>query len=181
MAEFSNHQVLFVLQPELNVIVANWVSDLTDRYVYPDAYELFEDLRQIILYDKSNGLNDTQLLKVKSWLDNTPVKNVVAALTERGGWGKSSRTPPRATPEQIRIIEEAQREVGLDFSRFFENLTTWEADAVIKGCVTVSEVQRQTGDRHFALRDLRAAIRRFLNPNAPPVKGKPNVGPNDSR
>ncbi|HYT46179.1 MAG TPA: hypothetical protein VEP90_27870, partial [Methylomirabilota bacterium] len=83
-------------------------------------------------------------------------------LNDRGGWSKSGRTPPKATSEQVRIIEEAQREVGLDFTRLFGELTTWEADAVIKGCIAVSEVQRQTGDRHFSLRDLRTAVRTYI-------------------
>jgi hypothetical protein len=172
MAEFSKHQVLFSLQPDLNIVVAHWIADLVDRYIYEDAYQLYEDLRQIVLMPDNLGMSDPQLKRVKDWLDNTPVKAIVTALNERGGWGKSSRTPPKATPDQIRIIEEAQREVGLDFTRFFEELTTWEADAVIKGCVAVSEVQRQTGDRHFQLRDLRSAIRLYLTSTVAIPRGK---------
>lgn len=162
MPEFYKHQILFSLQPDLNVVVADWVSDLIEKYIYEDAYALFEDLRQAILSTNTMGLDAVQIGRIRNWLNNTPVKSVVAALVDRGGWGRSSKTPPKATVDQIRIIEEAQREVGLDFSRFFSDFTTWEADAVIKGCVAVSEVQRQTGDRHFALKDLRAAVRNHV-------------------
>ncbi len=162
MSEFSKHPILFSLQPDLNITVAHWLSDLIERYIYDDPFTLYDDLRQVIMRLTSKELPEGQIRRLQDWLDITPIKSVVAALNERGGWGRAYRTPPKATPDQIRIIEEAQREVGLDFTRFFDELTTWEADVVIKGCVAVSEVQRQTGDRHFALRDLRAAIRSHL-------------------
>jgi hypothetical protein len=67
-----------------------------------------------------------------------------------------------ATPEQLRITEEAQGEVGLDFRPFFPELTSWQAAALIKGFLVVSEVQWPTGDRHFSPRDLRRAIREYV-------------------
>lgn len=167
MAEFSNHAVLLPLQPRLNVVVADWVAELTRRYIYDTPEDLYEDLRAVVLRPASLGVDPADVKRIRQWMDDTPVKAVVDALRDRGGWGKNNRTPPKATPEQIRIIEEAQKEVGLDFTRFFAEFTTWEADAVIKGCVAVSEVQRQTGDRHFALRDLRSAIRNHVCPITP--------------
>ena len=167
MPEFSKHQLLFSLQPDLNVLVATWITDLTDRYIYDDAYTLYDDLKQSILRLKAGELPEAEIKRLRDWLDVTPVKSMIVALNERGGWGRAQRMPPKATADQLRIIEEAQREVGLDFTRLFDELTTWEADCIIKGAVTVSEVQRQTGDRHFALRDLRAAIRNHLVDPAP--------------
>lgn len=196
MVEFQNHKILFTLQPDLNIYVAGWVDRLVEQWIYDDAYDLYEDLRKTIIgflagdyrcrvsvyHDDMPGafpssdrviLTEEQVQRLRVWLDNTPIKDIVAALNDRGGWGKGSRTPPKATPEQIRIIEEAQKEVGLDFTRFFSEFTTWEADAVIKGCVTVSEVQRQTGDRHFALKYLRNAIRNYiLNPPPTYIRGR---------
>jgi hypothetical protein len=66
------------------------------------------------------------------------------------------------TAEQLRIIEEAQGEVGLDSRPFLPQLTSWQADVLIKGILVVSEVQRPTGDRHFIPRDLRLAIREYV-------------------
>jgi hypothetical protein len=162
ITEFSKHSVFFDLQPDLNLVVAGWVADLTERYIYECPEEVYEDLRQIILRPQDLDLAAPQVARLRTWLDNTAIKDAVKAINERGGWGKVARTPPKATPQQLTIIEEAQKEVGLDFSRFFADFTTWEADVVIKGCVAVSEVQRQTGDRHFPLRELRAALRNHI-------------------
>jgi hypothetical protein len=176
ITEFSKHSVFFDLQPDLNLVVAGWVADLTERYIYESPEEVYEDLRQIILRPQDLELTEPQLSRLRKWLDNTPIKDAVKAVAERGGWGRLPRTPPKATAQQLTIIEEAQKEVGLDFTRFFAEFTTWEADVVIKGCVAVSEVQRQTGDRHFPLRELRASLRnhiqsqsqRGFNENPPP-------------
>lgn len=165
MTEFSKHPVLLSLEPQLNLTVAYWVNDLTERYIYDDVYTLYDDLRRVIMRLTPDDMPVDQITRLTNWLDVTPIADIIAALRERGGWGRSNKPRPKATPAQLQIIEEAQYKVGLDFTRFFDELTTWEADIIIKGCIVVSEVFRQTGDRHFPLRDLRLSISSYiLNP-----------------
>lgn len=167
MKEFHKHPVFFALQPDLNVVVADWVALLTDRYIYEAPEDLYEDLRVMILQrENKTGLEESDRGRLREWLDVTPVKDVVAAVVERGGWGKNARPPRKATPEQLQIIDEAQKEVGLDFTRFFNEFTSWEADCVIKGIITISETQRQTGDRHFKPKELRQAVRDYIRNRA---------------
>ena len=169
--EFSKHRVLFELQPELNIRVATWVATLLETYYYSDLYDLYEDLRQLILDPSTKAsLGEDKFNKIRYWLDHTPVRDVVGALYERGGWSKNNKVPPKVTPEQLEIIEETQREVGVDFSPVFDQLSSWQGDVICKGLVVVSEVQKQTGNRHFKIRDLRRSIRQYIQDNYEEVK-----------
>jgi hypothetical protein len=72
--------------------------------------------------------------------------------------------PPRATPAQLKILQEAQEERGLnvDFSAFFPFLTRNQADVIIRGLVVLSETIRQSNQRFLHPRDLRLAVRYYL-------------------
>lgn len=100
--------------------------------------------------------------RLAHWFTRVPVRQMVDAIAL-----VQSGEPPRppfkpATPTQLALIREAQRELLLDLEPLFPQLSAWGADCLIKGMVVVSEVTRQTGDRHFHPRELRQAVRVFL-------------------
>lgn len=182
MREFSDHPVFATLHPsDLRSLVAGWVEDLVRGYAhlleYPEQPpdRILDALYVFVREGRSDLtiLPDDQWEIILNWLQGHEREPLLAAIAQKciafnSARQRTERVFKKATPDQLRIIMDAQKEVGLNFSRFFPELTSWEADAVIKGIVAISEVQRITNDRHFALRDLRAAIRNHLQDAAAP-------------
>jgi hypothetical protein len=106
--------------------------------------------------------------ELRAWLTETAEDDLLGMVRSGQQEAGVPREHPKATAEQIAIILDAQEEVSLDFTRFADQLTSWEADSLIKGLVAISEIQRQTGDRHFPLKALRMAIREYIQRNGPP-------------
>lgn len=99
---------------------------------------------------------------VLGWLDCVGDKEVEKLILYRMALNKS-RKYPSATENQLDIIRETQAQVGVDFSDYFPELTTRQADVICKGLILTSEVIRQTGRPKFRLGDIRRAIRHFVD------------------
>lgn len=186
MKAFFEHLAFASLSTKLRTFVLTWLDEIvrsTDDATLDSVIEdfstlLYEGLDQIASVSRADANKIIQWYETvePALLDSA----VLAMLSLRRSPARDEprRTFRAATPEQLRIIEEAQGEVGLDFRPFFPQLTSWQADCIIKGCVVVSEVQRQTGDRHFALRELRLAIRDYLvNRDGEPRRPNPKLNP----
>ena len=164
MKEIENHITLRSLPRDLRTLVAGWIDDFSVD-IGTTSEGVYEDLRLLIFEGSEtiDALPQSHWEMLKTWILVTPREGILGMinrrLTPRDTLTKVLR---KATTEQIRIIQETQREVSLDFSRFLGDLTSWEADAIIKGVVLISEIQRHTGDRHFPLREVRKAIRNHI-------------------
>jgi len=163
MNEFSDNPIFFALQPDLNVPTARALRALHAEWIYDNPEDMYDDVREQT-YEGSliAGLSAEDNRRLCQWMHQAPVRDFVAALTQTFWARRPANTPRLATEGQLRIITEAQGDAEVDFTPFFGQLTSWQADLLIKGILVVSEVKRCTGDRHFQPRDLRRAIREYL-------------------
>lgn len=173
MKPLCNHSAFLSLPRGLRPVVAGWIEDLVYNYAnIPDLGEcviaVFDALQNMVYGDPGVALPVWVEEAIQAWaqeVDEVDLMDAIrtASRVERDSTRQNSKGFKKATPEQLKIILEAQKEVGLDFTSFFDTLTSWQADAIIKGIIVISEVQRITGDRHFQLRDIRAAVRDFIS------------------
>jgi hypothetical protein len=173
---YVNHSALRPLNLTQREVVVVWIEEIIQAAKQRDAAVILDTL-DTLAFGSGEAilvLAEDDRHDIRNWLTESFEEDLLDLVKEglrRAGGPRKEH--PRATNEQLAIIEEAQSEVGLDFSAMFPHLTSWMADAVIKGIVVISEVQRQTGDRHFPLRDVRAAIREYTSqsgsrPSRPP-------------
>jgi len=120
-----------------------------------------------------------------NWTREVDQDQLVKYITKLQEAIENNARYPRMSGAQEKIIIEAQEDAGTDFLSKFLGLTSWQADVIIKGCIAVSEITRQTDKRYFPLSWLRSAISSFLLNDSPnytnqelyqykylPVKGK---------
>jgi hypothetical protein len=167
LSDFSECKIFFALQPDLNVPVALALKALNAEWAYEDAEDMYDDVREKV-HEGSllTGLPAEEHRRLCQWMDRAPVREFIAAISQTFWARRAAQAPRPATEGQLRIITEAQPDVGVDFTPFFSQLTSWQADAIIKGLIAISEIQRCTHSRQFSPRDLRAAIRSYITPGA---------------
>lgn len=163
--DFTDHKIFFALQPDLNVPVVVALKALHAEWIYDGPEDMYDDVREKVHEGfLLTGLSNEDTRRLCQWVDRAPSREFIAALTA-AFWGKPSAASPRpATEGQLRIITEAQTDAEVDFTPFFSQLTSWQADTIIKGLIAISEIQRCTGSRQFNPRHLRTAIRNYIYP-----------------
>lgn len=155
------HPSLRSLPRDLRPQIVEWLEQLVALYPKPEVENVLQDMDDL-LFGQGVAIDPRILGKLQDWY-SALTEGELNALVQAAFQKKSGKQEhPKATPEQVSIILDAQREVGLDFTRFLDQFTSWEADAIIKAVVLLSEIQRQTGDRHFPLREVRLAVRQYI-------------------
>lgn len=201
-----NHPLFLDLPAEFRPAVVGWISALLDsvvaEYRWDPTSRWTRDQEDTVLqrltrhiYQQSFQLQKPYEETVLDWYDDLTDDELRGAIreliSEKQPLSPPHRGYPSATPQQLQIIQETQEELDLDFTRFFASLTSREADVVIKGLIVVHEKIKQTGDRHLAIRDLRAAVRRYVqsggsvvsqpklrhSDDCPPPTGWPDLPP----
>jgi hypothetical protein len=156
---------LHSLAPGLQPLLLDWLADLARAIAVPEPGGLLEEL-DCMVWGTSSLVRTTPqdaLTEIREWLDavvDAELLALMALMLERCNRYKPI---PRATPDQIRIIQESQEEVGVFWTEMqLRDMTRWQADTVIKGLMVRSEVRRATGAYDYPIRSLRQAVRQDL-------------------
>lgn len=181
-----SHPALEPLPPKLREIVAVWVEDLAKASLEPDPLVVLQNLDNLVFGHSASAraLPAPDLDQIQEWLDDreheAPIKALAGTALQAAG---KTRRIPQATPEQIKIILEAQEEVGVFWTRAqLEEMTRWQADTVIKGLMVRSEVRRFTGTYDYPIRRLRHAVRSELTQlNQPEFSDEERSAERDAR
>ena len=165
------HPALEKLPPHLRTIVQRWSSNLIRMSSMDDPEQLSSYLLSTVAKNSLDvkSLPNSDQEAIMEWSTSVEIDQVRDLVLRLIVSIKTNIQHPRMSDTQRHIVLEAQQDVETDFLSVMPNITSWQADTVIKGCVLSSEIMRQTGKRYFPLKWVRESIRSLILGDKPEV------------